>query len=108
MPIARPCVAILGFSIECNRFAPVATRVHFSYFTGTELIAEARAEAPRMLGEIPGFVANMDAAGPWDPDELNVWLWKPQQFAKGTKMTFAGLPKPQDRADVIAYLQSLK
>jgi cytochrome c len=44
----------------------------------------------------------------WDPDELNVWLWKPQEFAKGTKMTFAGLPKAQDRADVIAYLQSLK
>jgi cytochrome c len=44
----------------------------------------------------------------WDPDELNVWLWKPQEFAHGTKMTFAGLPKAQDRADVIAYLQSLK
>jgi len=44
----------------------------------------------------------------WDPDELNVWLWHPQDFAHGTKMTFAGLPKEQDRADVIAYLQSLK
>jgi cytochrome c len=43
----------------------------------------------------------------WDPDELNVWLFKPQDFAKGTKMTFAGLPKEQDRADVIKYLQSL-
>jgi len=44
----------------------------------------------------------------WDPDKLNVWLSKPQQFAKGTKMTFPGLPKPQDRADVTAYLESLK
>jgi cytochrome c len=44
----------------------------------------------------------------WDTEKLNVWLWKPQQFAKGTKMTFAGLQKVQDRADVIAYLQSLK
>ena len=44
----------------------------------------------------------------WDPDKLNVWLAKPQEFAKGTKMTFPGLPKPQDRADVIAYLDSLK
>ena len=43
----------------------------------------------------------------WDPDELNVWLFRPQDFAKGTKMTFAGLPKEQDRADVIKYLQSL-
>ena len=44
----------------------------------------------------------------WDPDKLNVWLFKPQDFAKGTKMTFPGLPKVQDRADVIAYLESLK
>jgi cytochrome c len=44
----------------------------------------------------------------WTPDELNVWLLNPQQFAKGTKMSFAGMPKAQDRADVIAYLESLK
>jgi cytochrome c len=44
----------------------------------------------------------------WDPDKLNVWLFKPQDFAKGTKMTFPGLPKAQDRADVIGYLESLK
>jgi len=44
----------------------------------------------------------------WDPEKLNVWLFKPQLFAKGTKMTFPGLPKPQDRADVTAYLNSLK
>ncbi len=44
----------------------------------------------------------------WDPDELNQWLFKPQEFAKGTKMTFAGLPKEQDRADVIKYLMTLK
>ena len=44
----------------------------------------------------------------WDPDKLNVWLFKPQDFAKGTKMTFPGLPKVQDRADVVAYLESLK
>jgi len=44
----------------------------------------------------------------WDPDKLNVWLFKPQTFAQGTKMSFPGLPKPQDRADVVAYLNSLK
>jgi cytochrome c len=44
----------------------------------------------------------------WDPDKLNVWLFKPQSFAKGTKMTFPGLPKTQDRADVVGYLESLK
>jgi microcystin degradation protein MlrC len=67
MPASRPRIAILGFSIECNRFAPVATKAHFGYFAGADLIAEARLPAPRMLGEIPGFVADMDAAGAWDP-----------------------------------------
>src|SRR5271170_3276743 len=64
---ASPRVAILGFSIECNKFAPVATRAHFGYFIGEALVAEARLPAPRMLGEIPGFVAAMDAAGAWEP-----------------------------------------
>jgi cytochrome c len=49
-----------------------------------------------------------DKGEKWDPEKLNQWLYKPQAFAKGTKMTFAGIPKAQDRADVIAYLESLK
>jgi microcystin degradation protein MlrC len=65
MTQANPRIAICGFSIECNRFAPVATRAHFAYFAGDEIAGEARMPAPRMLGEIPGFVADMDAAGPW-------------------------------------------
>jgi cytochrome c len=44
----------------------------------------------------------------WDEDTLNQWLFKPQAFAKGTKMTFAGLPKAEDRANLIKYLESLK
>jgi cytochrome c len=45
--------------------------------------------------------------GTWTVDNLNAWLTNPQVFAKGTKMTFAGFPKAKDRADVIAYLNSL-
>jgi microcystin degradation protein MlrC len=67
MSKANPRIAILGFSIECNRFAPVATKAHFAYFLGGDIVAEARKPAPRMLGEIPGFVADMDATGAWEP-----------------------------------------
>jgi cytochrome c len=42
--------------------------------------------------------------GKWDFDNLNAWLTSPKTFAPGTKMTFAGLSNPQDRANVIAYL----
>lgn len=44
--------------------------------------------------------------GKWDFDKMNAWLTSPRKFAPGTKMTFAGLGNPQDRANVIAYLNS--
>jgi len=64
-----PRVALLGFSIECNRFAPVATEADFQTRTligGDDMLREARSAAPRMLGEMPGFVAAMDASGEWE------------------------------------------
>ncbi len=66
---AAPRIAVLGFSIECNRFAPIATEADFRTRTlieGADLLAEARSPAPRMLGELPGFLAAMDEAGPWE------------------------------------------
>ncbi|MBV9527492.1 cytochrome c family protein, partial [Sphingomonas sp.] len=42
--------------------------------------------------------------GTWTFDNLNTWLTNPKAFAPGTKMTFAGLSNPQDRANVIAFL----
>lgn len=44
--------------------------------------------------------------GNWDFAKLNEWLTSPKAFAPGTKMTFAGLSKPEDRANVIVYLNS--
>ena len=44
--------------------------------------------------------------GKWDFDKLNAWLTSPRKFASGTKMTFAGLGSPQDRANVLSYLNS--
>ncbi len=44
--------------------------------------------------------------GNWTFDLLNEWLTSPKAFAPGTKMSFAGLSKPQDRADIIAYLNT--
>ncbi|WP_135466701.1 M81 family metallopeptidase [Crenalkalicoccus roseus] len=65
-----PRVALLGFSIECNRFAPPAGRDDFAcrcWLEGEAILADARSPTPRALGEMPGFVADMDAAGPWRP-----------------------------------------
>jgi microcystin degradation protein MlrC len=65
-----PRIALLGFSIECNRFAPVATQEDFEARTlmgGPAMLTNARLPAPSMLGEMPGFIADMDAAGAWEP-----------------------------------------
>lgn len=43
----------------------------------------------------------------WDYEALNGFLYKPKKYLKGTKMAFVGLKKPQDRANLIAYLRSL-
>jgi cytochrome c len=44
--------------------------------------------------------------GTWDWQTMSDWLASPRSFAPGTKMTFAGLSNPVDRANVIAFLNS--
>ncbi len=41
----------------------------------------------------------------WTYAELNKFLWKPKAYDPGTKMSFAGLKKPEERAAVIAWLR---
>lgn len=60
-------------------------------------------------GHVPGF-AYSDALkgipGNWDWQNLSDWLHNPKKYAPGTKMTFAGLSKPEDRANIIAFLNA--
>src|SRR6201993_880255 len=75
-----PRIALLGFSIECNRFAPVATEADFAARTlmrGDAMVTDARSAAPHMLGELPGFIADMDAAGPWQPVPILLAMAEP-------------------------------
>jgi len=46
-------------------------------------------------------------ASEWTIDELNAFLYSPQKHMPGTKMTFAGIKNDQDRANVIAWLNTL-
>ena len=61
------------------------------------------------IGHVAGF-AYSDALkgkpGNWDFASMSDWLANPKKYAPGTKMTFAGLSNPQDRADVIAFLNA--
>ena len=45
--------------------------------------------------------------GDWTYEDINHMIFKPTAYVRGTKMAFAGLPKEQERADVIAYLRTM-
>ena len=44
----------------------------------------------------------------WDAASLDSYLENPRNKVQGTKMTFVGLPQAKDRANIIAYLRTLK
>jgi cytochrome c len=63
----------------------------------------------RQAGSIAGFnysKANKGSGITWSEDVLFAYLEAPQKYLPGTRMAFAGLKQPQDRADVIAYLKT--
>lgn len=64
----------------------------------------------RKKGSEAGFQyskALLDKGGVWTYEDLYHMINKPSAFIPGTKMNFIGFKKPQDVADVIAYLHSL-
>ncbi|PDQ17708.1 cytochrome c family protein [Mesorhizobium sanjuanii] len=67
---------------------PVAEHAGFAYSAGMKEFSKGGAEK-------------------WTYDNLNHFLTSPKKFVKGTAMGFAGLPKDEDRANVIAYLRTL-
>lgn len=68
----------------------------------------------RPIASVSGFnytdalkTAAKNLGGKWTFDALNKWLTKPSAVAPGTAMTFAGISNGKQRADVIAYLDTL-
>ena len=64
----------------------------------------------RPVASVPGFnysPALKGMKGTWTFDELSKWLDDPRGMVPGTAMTFAGIKNEKQRADVIAYLNTL-
>lgn len=62
------------------------------------------------MGQVAGFGYSGAMTGmgkDWDYQALSDFIYSPKDVVKGTKMTFAGLKKDQDRADLIVFLRSL-
>lgn len=65
----------------------------------------------RKAGTVPKYnysAANKNSGAVWTEAKLFTYLENPRKAMPGTKMSFAGLKKPQDRADVIAWLKTQK
>jgi len=64
----------------------------------------------RAKGASSGFSysdALVSMGGDWSYEDLDAFLKKPKDFMKGTKMSFSGIKKPADRADLVLFLRSL-
>lgn len=60
-------------------------------------------------GHVAGFAysdALKSVPGNWDWEGMDKWLANPKKYAPGTKMTFAGLGNPEERANLILYLNA--
>lgn len=65
-----PRVAVLGFHLESNAFAPVSTEDHFRslcYVEGEDITREARKVPSSLPAEVPAFYGEMDRLGAWTP-----------------------------------------
>ena len=69
----RPRIAILGFALESNRFAPVIGRADFeriNYLEGQAIVEEAKKPNPRIAANVTSFIKTMDEGGDWEPVPL--------------------------------------
>lgn len=60
-------------------------------------------------GHVAGFAyseALKSISGNWDFDNMDAWLASPRRYAPGTKMSFAGLSNPEERANLLVYMNA--
>ncbi len=62
---------------------------------------------PALVAEFAYSPAIAGLTEPWGYEQLDKFLASPKTYAPGTKMTFAGMKKAEDRAALIAYLRTL-
>ena len=63
---------------------------------------------PKAAADGFGYSATLAGmGGEWTPENLSGFLENPREYAPGTSMSYAGMRKPEDRADLIAYLATI-
>lgn len=112
-PAEQPIETLLA-SASPERGANVAKQCqachNFQEGQGPKVGPDLYGVVGRKVASVPGFNytdAIKKMGGTWTFDALNKWLTKPSADAPGTAMTFAGISSEKQRADVIAYLNTL-
>ena len=107
-------IATLLATASADRGANVAKQCqachNFQEGQGAKVGPDLYGVVGRQIASVAGFNYSSPLkakGGTWTFDELNKWLTKPSADVPGTAMTFAGLSNEKQRADVIAYLDSL-
>ena len=80
-----------------NRIGPVLTGIVDNEIASVEDFKYSKA-----------FLAKKAEGLVWTDEVLDTYLTKPKKFIPGTKMSYAGLKKEGDRANVIAYLKTFE
>jgi cytochrome c len=116
-PAAQPIETLLA-SASSERGTQTAKQCqachNFQEGQGPKVGPDLYGVVDRPIASVSGFNyssalkgAAQKLGGKWTFDALNQWLTKPSAVAPGTAMTFAGLSNEKQRADVIAYLDTL-
>ncbi|WP_298020316.1 c-type cytochrome [uncultured Parasphingopyxis sp.] len=99
-PSAEAGEAIFGRCMACHRIEP-----------GQNWIGPTMAGVVgRDVASVAGFnysPAMAELGGTWTPERLSALVENPRTFVPGSRMAFAGIPDAGDRADLIAYLETL-
>jgi cytochrome c len=110
-------LAVLLTSASAERGAAAVRKCQSCHTFGE---GEANKQGPNLYGvvgaaqaHLEGFaysdilVQHHDEGLVWSYDNLDAFLTNPKGYAPGTKMGFAGVRSPEERADILAYLQTL-
>ncbi|MFG1297770.1 c-type cytochrome [Xanthobacter variabilis] len=112
--VAEPTIEELFATASVEKGATVAKKCgachNFAEGAGAKVGPDLYGVVGRDVASVEGFAysAAMKAkGGKWTPEAINAFITNPKSAVPGTAMGFAGLPKAVDRANIIAYLNSL-
>jgi len=96
---------------------PAAGEKAFGKCKSCHKLDGANAVGPHLDGVVGRDVASVEGfkysdamaahEGAWVPEELNAFITNPKEYIPGTKMSFAGIKSAEERANLVAYLQTV-